>query len=516
MDFNTAQTSSGKEPVQRTSSPRFSLPKSGKSRSQTTRNNYFVAPTAISMRKEFYESIAHTRPKTANRFYNKLIQKYFGFLIPAGSRVLEIGSGVGDLLASLKPEYGVGVDFSPTMVHLASIRHPELSFIESNAENFRSDEKFDYIILSDLLNDLEDVQQVLENVKSLAHPRTRIVINFFNDFWRPVLAMAVARGWKSPTPKHQNWLSIADIENMLSLSGWEKVKSDNKILLPINFGFISSFLNRWIAPLPIIRGFALSKFIVARPTQSTKRESEEKDYSCTVVIPSRNEAGNIEHAVRRTPEMGSNTEIIFIEGGSSDNTWDEICRVQKEYANRDIKSMRQSGKGKGNAVREAFAKASGDILFILDADLTVPPEELPKFYEAARSGHADFINGVRLVYPMEAHAMRFFNMLGNMFFSRAFTWLLGQRIKDTLCGTKVLFRKDYEMIAENRKYFGDFDPFGDFDLLFGASKLNLKIVDLPIRYKARTYGDTNIDRWRHGAILLRMLVFAARRLKFIK
>ena len=468
------------------------------------------------MRKEFYENIAHTKPEIAHRLYNKLIQRYFRFFIPEGARVLEIGCGIGDLLAAVNPAYGVGIDFSPTMIQLATSRHPEHTFIEANAESFQSEDHFDYIVLSDLVNDLEDVQQVLENVKSFAHSRTRIVVNFFNDFWRPILYLAVSRGWKSPTPKNQNWLSIADIENMLSLSGWEKVKSDNKILIPVNLGFVSDLVNRWFAPLPLIRSLALSKFIVARPTHDAMWEIGNRTFSCTVVIPSRNEAGNIEHAVKRTPEMGIGTEIIFIEGGSSDNTWDEICRVQKAYPEKNIKSMRQSGKGKGNAVREAFAKATGDILFILDADLTVPPEELPKFYETARKGHADFVNGVRLVYPMEAQAMRFFNMLGNMFFSRSFTWLLGQRIKDTLCGTKVLFREDYQKIAANRKYFGDFDPFGDFDLLFGASKLNLKIVDLPIRYKARTYGDTNIDRWKHGAILIRMLVFAARRLKFIK
>jgi glycosyltransferase involved in cell wall biosynthesis len=177
--------------------------------------------------------------------------------------------------------------------------------------------------------------------------------------------------------------------------------------------------------------------------------------------------------------------------------------------------LKQQSKGKGGAVREAFAAASGDLLFILDADLTMPPEQLPKFYEAMRSGTAEFVNGVRLVYPMEDQAMRFLNMVANKSFSLAFSWLLGQPIKDTLCGTKAMFRADYEAIARHRAYFGDFDPFGDFDLLFGASKLNLRLVDMPIRYAARTYGETNILRWRHGWLLLRMVIFAARRLKFI-
>jgi glycosyltransferase involved in cell wall biosynthesis len=209
------------------------------------------------------------------------------------------------------------------------------------------------------------------------------------------------------------------------------------------------------------------------------------------------------------------TEIIFIEGHSSDNTWDEIKRVAGKYPHKNIKILKQESKGKGGAVREAFAAASGDLLFILDADLTVPPEELVKFYEAARSGTAEFVNGVRLVYPMEQEAMQFLNMVANKLFGLTFSYLLGQQIKDTLCGTKVLFKDDYLAIARNRSYFGNFDPFGDFDLIFGAAKLNLRIIDLPIRYGARTYGQTNINRWRHGWLLLRMVLFAARRLKFI-
>jgi glycosyltransferase involved in cell wall biosynthesis len=177
--------------------------------------------------------------------------------------------------------------------------------------------------------------------------------------------------------------------------------------------------------------------------------------------------------------------------------------------------LQQTGVGKGDAVRRGFAIASGDMLMILDADMTVPPEDLPRFYEVLRSAKGDFANGVRLVYPMEDQAMRYLNMVGNKFFSLAFSWLLGQPIKDTLCGTKVLWKVDYDLIVANRSYLGDFDPFGDFDLLFGAAKLNHKIVDLPIRYRERKYGTTNIQRWKHGWLLLRMVLFAARRIKFL-
>jgi SAM-dependent methyltransferase len=461
-------------------------------------------------RRAFYEQRAPSRPRETSRYYQTLLRNYFSFLVPRELRVLEVGCGIGDLLAALKPARGVGVDFSPAMIRFARERHPALEFHVVDAAEFSSTEKFDYILLSDLVNDLPDVQAVLERLQSVATPNTRLVINFFNNLWRPVLHMAENLGAKAPTPL-QNWLSQGDMINLLHLAGWEVIKTDSRILWPAGVPLLAPLVNRWFAPL--LPHLCLTVLIVARPRPQPAARPQ---FRCSVVIPARNEAGNIEAAVQRTPEMGLGTEIIFIEGHSKDNTWDEIQRVAAKNPQRTIKILKQQSKGKGGAVREAFAAATGDILFILDADLTVPPEELPKFYEVARSGAADFVNGVRLVYPMEEQAMQFLNMVANKFFGLAFGWLLGQNIKDTLCGTKVLFRSDYEAIARNRNYFGDFDPFGDFDLIFGAAKLNLRMIDLPIRYRARTYGQTNIHRWSHGWLLLRMVFFAARRMKFLK
>jgi len=459
-------------------------------------------------RKTFYDRRAADRPAELKRHYHRLLRNYFGFLVPPGQRVLELGCGLGELLAGLQTTHAVGVDFSPRMIEAARQRHPSADFNDIPAEEFASEKQFDYIIMSDLVNDVPDVQKLFEQARLNATGETRLVLNFFNNLWRPVLSLAQKLGLKSPNPP-QNWLSLADVRNLLHLAGWEIIKYDVRILWPIRTPLIERILNRWVAP--VLKHFCLTIFVVARPRPESKMA---KHYSCSVVIPARNEVGNIENAVRRVPEMGMGTEIIFIEGGSKDNTWDEIQRVAKLYPHRNIKMMKQQSKGKGGAVREAFAAATGDILFILDADLTMPPEELPKFYEVARSGTADFVNGVRLVYPMEDQAMQFLNMIANKCFGIMFSWLLGQSVKDTLCGTKVLFRSQYELIARNRAYFGDFDPFGDFDLLFGAAKLNLRIIDLPIRYRARTYGETNISRWKHGWLLLRMTWFAARRLKF--
>ncbi|MGC8742636.1 MAG: glycosyltransferase [Verrucomicrobiia bacterium] len=457
--------------------------------------------------RDFYNERAQFRPAEINRHYHKLIHHYYKFFIPEGARVLEAGCGIGDLLSEVKPSYGLGIDISPAMIEIAKNRHPHLNFLVADILSHSSEEKFDYIVASDLINDLNDVQIFFERLHQFSTSKTRLVLNFYNHLWQPILSIAEKLGFKSPTPP-QNWLSLSDVKNLLLLAGWDVVHTETKILLPINIPAISSFINRWIAPL--FKNFCLSIFIVARP-----KPEPLNDFSCSVIVPCRNEAGNIEAAVKQIPQLGRRTEIIFVEGGSSDNTWDEILRVKEKYNDKNIIAIKQSGSGKANAVRDGFKIASGEFLIILDADLTVHPQDLIKFYRARQSGAGEFINGVRLVYPMEKEAMRFLNMVANKFFGLAFSWLLSQPVKDTLCGTKALMKSDYLNIEKNRSYFGDFDPFGDFDLLFGAKKLNLKIVDLPVRYRSRSYGETNIHRWRHGWMLLKMVVFAAKRLKFI-
>jgi hypothetical protein len=391
---------------------------------------------------------------------------------------------------------------------LAKERLPEGEFYVQAGEKLHlPDRKFDYIILSETANLAADVQQIFQNLKSVSHEGTRLIINIYSALWRPLIWFATAVGWRARHPE-SNWLSKQDIAGLLCLSGWELIRSDARILCPVKLLGLEDFLNRFLAP--VLSPFCLSLFLVARPLPGRRSEK-----SVSVVIPARNEAGNIEAALARTPEMGTWTELIFVEGNSTDDTWETIQRLKESNPNRRIKILQQSGKGKGNAVRDGFAVAEGEVLMILDADLTVPPEELPKFYEAVVSGRCEFCNGSRLVYPMDEKAMQFLNLCANKIFGVLFSWLLGQSVKDTLCGTKVLTKSNYQRIVQNRVYFGDFDPFGDFDLLFGASKLDLKILDLPIRYKERAYGETNIHRWTHGWLLLQMVIFAATKLKIV-
>jgi SAM-dependent methyltransferase len=445
-------------------------------------------------------------------YYHHRLAQIYQSLVAPGLRVLEIGCGKGDLLAALKPAVGVGVDFSREMIQRAAQRYPNLHFIQADAHALCLDERFDVIIFSDLVNDLWDVQTVFEQIKPLTTPHTRIILNSYSRLWELPLLLSARLGLAKPN-LYQNWLTVEDIANLLNLTDMEVIRSWTEILWPLPTPLLDKFFNQFVVKLWPFRALALTNFVVARPRPQP--QSLDKEPRVSVIIPARNEAGHIPQIFQRVPEMGEGTELVFVEGHSKDNTYAVIQKAITDHPERPSQLLRQTGVGKGDAVRLGFAQAQGEVLMILDADLTVPPEDLPRFYEALRAGKGEFINGVRLVYPMQKNAMRFLNLLGNKFFSMAFSWLLGQPIKDTLCGTKALWKSDYERIAANRAYFGDFDPFGDFDLIFGAAKLNLKIVDLPIRYRERTYGTTNIHRWKHGWLLLKMVLFAARRIKFV-
>ncbi len=444
--------------------------------------------------------------------YHRRLEEIYRYLVAPGQRILEIGCGTGDLLAALSPSVGVGVDFSEDMIKQARQKYPGLRFVQVDAHELKLEEHFDIIILSDVLNDLWDVQVVFERIAPLTGPDSRIIINSYSRLWELPLGLAKRLGLARPT-LYQNWLTVDDITNLLNLADFEVIRHRVEILWPLKTPVVSDLCNRFLVKLWPFKHLALTHFIVARPQPKERNLSVEPLVS--VIVPARNEAGNIRQIFDRTPQMGRGTELVFVEGHSQDDTYGTIRQSIVTHPEWQCQLLRQTGVGKGDAVRLGFAEAKGEILMILDADLTVLPEDLPRFYEVLRSGKGEFVNGVRLIYPMEKEAMRFLNLLGNKFFSLAFSWLLEQRIKDTLCGTKVLWKHRYDMIVANRGYFGDFDPFGDFDLLFGAAKLNLKIVEMPIRYRERSYGTTNISRWKHGWLLLKMVVFASRRIKFV-
>lgn len=365
------------------------------------------------------------------------------------------------------------------------------------------------IILSDSLSTASDIQQVLHDLRRRCNRGTRIFVNTHNFLWKPFLRLTELFGLKNPQ-KVNNWLTISDIKNVFILEGYDVIDTGRRILMPVYLPVISEIINRFIAHIPVVNSLCFMQYVVARiEPQPTK------DMTVSIIIPVRNEAGNLKLLINAIPVFGAHQELIFVEGHSRDDSWKRLKDLKKMYTSRDIFLLKQKGIGKADAMRLGFSKATGEVFMVLDADMSVDPSDLTKFYTAAISGKGEFINGSRLVYPVEKEAMRFLNILGNQFFSVVLSWIINQHIKDTLCGTKVLTKINYGKIVRNRTFFGDFDPFGDFDLLFGAAKLHLKIIEIPVRYHARQYGTTNISRFRHGLLLLKMTAFALFKMKFI-
>lgn len=476
-------------------------------------HNSELAKTYKQKTVNFFDSVTPERGKwkAKNRYYYEKVRDYLKFIIPEGYSVLQIGSGDGELLSQMKPSKGVGIDASPAFVRQSQQSYPDLKFYEGFAEDFIIEEKFDYILMSNVVGYLFDVEEAFKNITQACRPNTRVVIQYYNCLWGGILHLGDLLGLRMKQGV-QNWLSQDDLQNLLHISGFETIRKFKKVLFPYRIPVISWLINTVIANLPLINRLCLTEFIVARP--KTKRQDQKP--SISIMIPTKDEVGNIHELIERVPAFPGEMEIVVVDGHSTDGTQEAVEKAIREFPEKNIRLLDQGDtKGKGAAVRIGFEASKGDILLILDSDISVAPEDTLKFYQQLVEGNGEMINGSRLVYPMEKQAMRFLNMWANKFFSVAFTYLLGQRLKDTLCGTKALYRDDYEKIAHNRSFFGEFDPFGDFDLLFGAAKLNLSILEVPVRYHERRYGEIKIHRFRHGLLLLGMCMIALRKLKFI-
>lgn len=461
-------------------------------------------------------AIALNKWRNKNLYYYHDLEAFYRFWVQPQSNILEVGSGTGHLLHTLQPSYGLGIDVNPVAVETAQAQFSDLTFRVEDIEEFTAQTIFDYIIWANTISYIENIQKALGNTRTACQASTRLILTFHNPAWELILNLATAIGQRMPLPP-LNWLNREDVENLLELSGFEVVFHGKRLLLPKNCSVLSWVVNRVLAPLPMMNSLCLTEYVIARlRPKSEVADANVRELSCSVIIPARNEAGNIESCITRLPQLGRHTEVIFVEGNSRDDTWAEIQRVQAKYADEwDIKAYQQSGKGKGDAVRLGFEQASGDVLIILDSDLTVRPEDLPHFFGAIASGTCEMANGCRLIYPVSQATMPWLNRMANRFFAWLLSYLLNVKIKDSLCGTKAVSKATYQRIAENRSYFGEFDPFGDFDLLFGAAKLGLKIQDIPVRYMPRTYGQSNIQHVKEGTTLLKMCLYAARKIKFI-
>ena len=469
----------------------------------------------------FYDALGPGREQwiARSRYYYDGLTRLLRFLVPPGQRVLDIGCGNGDQLAALAPSLGVGVDLSQGMIDLARRKHPGLTLFRQAAEELclpqyevRGESGgFDSIVMVNVVGELADVLAALKCLRPLVHADTRLVIVYYNHLWEPLVGPAARLGLKLANPT-QNWLSPGDLHGLLHLGGFEVVKSGMRMPCPKYVPVVADLMNGVVGRLPLLHQLGFVRFVVARPTLPLSRPPA--DYSATVVVPCKNEEDNVPAIPGRVPEMGAFTEIVFVDDRSDDATAACVREAIAAHPQRRIKLVQGPGLGKGAAVRAGLAAASGDVLMILDADMTVMPEDLPAFFEAITCNKGELVMGTRLVYPLGADAMRTANILGNKLFASAFTFLLEQRITDTLCGTKVVMRRNYQRILEARQLFGDVDRWGDYDWIFGAAKCNLRIVEIPVHYVERVAGETKMGkRLRNGLVMLRMCWLALRRLK---
>lgn len=445
----------------------------------------------------------------SNRYYYDRLRRLLKYIVEPGKRVLEIRCQTGHLLNAVEPSEGIGVEISERMVEIARKNFPELRFARAEPEELDLNETFDYVLFSHVF-DTVDILGALARARQHCHEGSRLVVVNYNHLWQPVLELASKLGLRAPFVE-PNWVSEDDVRGFLNLAGFRPLRTHRILLLPKWIPLVSSLLNDLLARLPGLRRLCLMQVMVARPAVAPKKP---EDFTVSVVVPCRNEMGNVEPAVERIPAMGKHTEIVFCDDKSTDRTADEVRRMQQLHPGKDIRLLPGPAICKAENVWTGFRGARGDVLMILDADLTVMPEELPVFFEALVSGRGEFINGSRLVYPMQGEAMKFANRIGNKVFGMIFSFLLDQRIKDTLCGTKVLWRKDWARLERNLGHWGIRDLWGDYELLFGASKLHLEIVEAPVHYQERVYGVTKMTRvFQNGVRMLRICWGAWRRLR---
>jgi ubiquinone/menaquinone biosynthesis C-methylase UbiE len=441
--------------------------------------------------------------KNKNWYYYETIKSFIGRIIPEGASVLEVGCGTGEILASVKPSRGVGIDISSEMTKIAARKFPQYDFIHAPIEELKINEKFDYVIMVDVVDHVYDVMDVFENLFKFCKPTTQIILTTINPWWDPILMLMEKIGAKMPEGPH-NFIEKRNLSKMVELLDFSISYSGYMLLFPKYIPVLSFLANSLGTRMWGISKCSAVQYMIIQPTVKNKTDL---GYGCSVIIPCYNEAGNIEEAVKRVPQMGRGTEVVVVNDGSKDKTAEIVRGLQLPHVTLIDYSP---NRGKGNAVKAGFDAAQNEVIMILDADISTPPEELPRFFNPLNQGRCQFVNGTRLVYPMQEQAMRTLNLFGNKLFGMIMSFITQQHLTDTLCGTKALLKSDFKRMSWG------LDKWGDFDLLFGAAKIGSKIMEVPVHYKSRKADKSKMNSFRHGLHLLRACFLGFRELVFVK
>ena len=457
--------------------------------------------------KEYFEHVApdweHWQKR--NSFYHATISNLIAGMIPPSSRVLELGCGLGDLLASLNPSSGIGLNVAQGLTDRASQKHPRLEFHTSDVDSAGLPRSFEpqYIVMTNMLDYVHDIWDVMGSLKPAVHEHTLLIITTNNPLWAPLLRLASNLKLRFPESP-RNFITNRDICSVLHLQGFDIVEEGLTLPVPKRIPVLGDLINAIVPEVPVLRFVSSLQYIAARP------RIPRPPLSCSVVIPCHNEADNIQECLRRVPNIGTRTEIVVVDDGSTDDT----CQRVKEVMAADSRVrliVLEKNQGKASAVRAGFEAAEGDVLMILDADMAVTPEELPKFLTPLQDGTADLVNGTRLIYPMHGKAMKVANFLGNKGFCFLASKVIRQRVSDTLCGTKAFLKRDFV-----RMPISGTEHWGDFDLLFGAARLKLRILEIPVHYTERRAGKSKMRAMIEGWSFLWSCLTGWRSLRFPK
>ena len=375
----------------------------------------------------------------------------------------------------------------------------EILFLDLNDSKLTSlstiNKKYQRIILTDVVENYDDVFALLNIVSNLLTIDGKLIISSINTKYL-ILSRTLEFLKLKDSNENTSYIHVKKIRNITSGVGLEYQKFYTKQLFPFSFFYVGNVINKIMEIISFQLNLGIKTYIIFRPAIITNSKN-----SKSIIIPAKNEEGNLVELVSRIPKF-ENTEIIFSYGKSKDNTLKVMKQITQSNKLFKFKLVKQTKNGKANAVWEALNVVENDLIAILDADISVDPETLSDFFDIIEKNNADFVNGTRLIYDMEKNSMRFLNRIGNRFFQFFISKIIKEALTDSLCGTKV-FKKSYlNDLYFWQNIFGKKDPFGDFDLIFAAAYSGQKIVEMPIVYRERKYGTTQIARFKDGFKLL--------------
>lgn len=438
--------------------------------------------------------------KEKNWYYHNQLKQIFKDVIKENSKVLQIGYGLGDILAALYPKKGVSFDDDKDILAISRRRYPIFKFTDFNFNKNKVNDKFDYVIYPNSLEHFDDIQTVFENVYPALSRSSKVVVASVNPRWEQIFYILEKLKLKRPESS-RNWLRIENIKNLLEVSGYKVIDSGFRIILPVSIPLISGIINKVIRNIKILSRFCVEQFVVAQK----ETFSINNNLSCSVVIPTYNQAELLEYCIESIPNVGKKMQIVVVDDASSDRTEQVMKSLSKKHHNiKYIRNERPQGEEK--SLKIGIESVDLDIILTYDAKMSIPSSELVRFYNVLASKRADFVSGMRFIYPLEGQRLRQLTIIGNIIFSYLYSLFLNQRVFDPLCSIKGFYKKNYSKIkiSNNNTLL---------DLLIKAAENKAKILEIPVHYSLESYLENKPHTLARLGILTKGVFYGIWRLK---